>query len=191
MAPRKYCSEAARKEARKEQNRKAQRRFRDKQKTSSVAPKLGDRSCVEEATDPRANAPALLEKVKEDVRRLVQLSHGQPDIELESYLAEQWNEVQGLVRWRQYLPSQPQDALQPGEGRATRPPMLQSTRRDGHSREQMALSEAFQAMRQMLNEMQEEPRTLNMPLWRIPSPDWCEDAHRRNAMNSFVDMSDG
>ncbi|PVH90279.1 hypothetical protein DM02DRAFT_678711 [Periconia macrospinosa] len=162
MAPRKYRSDAAGKEARKDQNRKAQRRFRANQRTLSVTPQLeDDGSWIEEATNPRANAQALLERIRKDIQTLIQLSQEEPSAEFESYLAEQWNEVQSLVYWRRYPPCRPRDAVQLDavqldavqlDVRRTAAcfPIVRITDQDGDRNERLAPPGAFHVMRQML-----------------------------------------
>ncbi|PVH93039.1 hypothetical protein DM02DRAFT_634889 [Periconia macrospinosa] len=157
MAPRKYRSEAARKKARKDQNREAQRRFRANQRplrrTLSVTPQLeDDGSWIEEVTNPRANAQALLERIRKNIHSLVQLSQDESSVEFENDLAEQWNEVQSLVYWRWYPPSRPRDAVQLDVGRtAAYSPIVRIIDQEGGINEELAPSRALQLMRQMLH----------------------------------------
>jgi hypothetical protein len=118
----------------------------------SVTPQLeDDGSWIEEATNPRANAQALLERIRKNIHSLIQLSQEDSSVEFESYLAEQWNEVQSLVYWRRYPPSRPRDAVQLDVRRtAACSPIVRITDQDGDRNEQLALPGAFHAMRQML-----------------------------------------
>ncbi|PVH90211.1 hypothetical protein DM02DRAFT_665383 [Periconia macrospinosa] len=169
MAPTKYRDEAARREARKEQNRRAQRRFRANKRKETRTRTLLDnpqpepgRSCAEQAKDPRESAQAILERVKSDIRSLVQLSHAQADPEFEGFLAEQWGDVQGLVRWRQRPQHRHNDEVKRSVERADARPAAQSAAcRSERS--------ALQLMRQTICRLRKETEVSHTLLWSSSS----------------------